>query len=363
MSTTHTIEQAQHTSGALPKTRIRVPEAPTLPSLTFRGFRGEEDYPAMVAVIEGSKEADQLERTSSVQDVARSYQYLTNCDPYRDMLFAEVKGQVVGYSRVWWQEELDGTRVYEHFCYLLPQWRGKGVRRAMLRHNERRLRQLAAEHQAVFSATDGNGPARFFQAWGADTETDWLSLLSDAGYKAVRYSFEMVRPDLEELPDLPLPEGLEVRRARPVQYRTIWQANQEAFKDHWGAIEWHDEWFEEWKVSPTFQPELWQVAWQGEEVAGMVLNYIDAKENEAYERRRGYTEDICVRRPWRRRGLARSLIARSLRLLKAQGMNEAALGVDADNPHGALRLYQSMGFRTIKQYTILRKRLEPVAQA
>ena len=65
-----------------------------------------------------------------------------------------------------------------------------------------------------------------------------------------------------------------------------------------------------------------------------------------------------ARRPWRRRGLARALIARSLRLLQELGMEEAALGVDAENPNSALRLYESMGFRTVKQHGTYRKALE-----
>ena len=90
----------------------------------------------------------------------------------------------------------------------------------------------------------------------------------------------------------------------------------------------------------------------------MVLNYVDRAENEAYNRKRGYTETICVRRPWRRRGVARALIARSLRELRDLGMTEAALGVDAQNPSGALRLYEGMGFRPVKRHTAYRKSMD-----
>ena len=57
-------------------------------------------------------------------------------------------------------------------------------------------------------------------------------------------------------------------------------------------------------------PELWQVAWDvaKDEIAGQIQTYIDARENEKFARHRGYTEGISVRRPYRRRGLALSLI-------------------------------------------------------
>lgn len=61
--------------------------------------------------------------------------------------------------------------------------------------------------------------------------------------------------------------------------------------------------------------------------------------------------------PWRRQGLARALIARSLHVLKAQGMTESTLGVDSENLSGATRLYEECGFQVVKQNTIYRKSL------
>jgi mycothiol synthase len=333
------------------KDTIAVRDAPEIPGLIFRRFRGEADYLAMSAVINGSKDEDGLEWTQTAEDVARTYRHLLNCDPERDMLFVEVAGQVVGYSGVWWNQETEGKRLYHHFAHLLPEWRQNGLRRAMLRHSERRLRQIAAGHPQ-------DGP-RLFEAWSSDDEEHWTALLASEGYEGVRYGFHMVRPNLEDIPDLPLPEGLEVRPVAAEQIPQIWAAAKEAFRDHWGYSEdgWDQE-LAEWREAPTFQPDLWQVAWAGDEVAGMVQNLINEAENEEYGRRRGYTEGISVRRPWRRQGLAKALIARSFRLHKELGMEEAALGVDADNPNGALQLYKSMGFQVVKRQTTFRK---PVA--
>jgi ribosomal protein S18 acetylase RimI-like enzyme len=83
----------------------------------------------------------------------------------------------------------------------------------------------------------------------------------------------------------------------------------------------------------------------------MVLPFINQNENQEYNRLRGWTEEICVRRPWRKRGLARALLVRSLWAIKERGMQEAALGVDTENLSGALRLYESVGFRPVKRWT------------
>jgi len=90
---------------------------------------------------------------------------------------------------------------------------------------------------------------------------------------------------------------------------------------------------------------------------GHVLTYIHHDENKQFDRKRGYTEWIGVARPWRRRGVARALISRSLQAQKAAGMTESALVVDGDNPNEATRLYESCGFQVVKKDTLYRKPL------
>ena len=330
--------------------RIRVPEAPEIEGLVFRGFRGESDYPHMLAVIEGSKEVDQIERTETLEDLANNYAHLTNCDPYQDMLFAEVDGQVVGYSRVTWWTEDSGNWIYLHFGFLLPAWRHKGIGRAMLRYNQNRLRQIAAERE--------DSAARYFESFASDTEVANQALLQSEGFKAVRYGFEMVRSLSDPIAEKPLPEGLEVRPVLPGHYRAIWEANQEAFQDHWGYSPAKEEDYQRWLNESIFQPDIWQVAWDGDQVVGMVLNFLVEAENIKYDRQRGYTEFICVRRPWRKQGVASALITRSLKMFKQMGMTEASLGVDTQNLSGALRLYESLGFEPVKQHTTYRKLMD-----
>jgi mycothiol synthase len=328
---------------------IDVPDAPAIAGLVFRHFRGDDDFSAMAEIITASTEEDQLELAETADDIARDYRHLTNSNPAKDMLFAEVDGEAIGYSRMFWQQVDDGPRLYFQFAYLKPAWRGKGVRRAMLRHCERHNRAIAADHDVACP--------KVLDAYAGDTETDWVRVLEEEGFKPIRFSFQLVRENLDGIPDLPLPDGLDVREAQPAAHRKIFDAAREAFRDHWGfsADEWNDETLKSWMESDTWQPHLWQVAWDGDEVAGMVLNYIDEKQNRKFGRKRGYTETICVRRPWRRRGLARALIARSLRVHKTQGMTETALGVDAENPNGALQLYQSMGYKTVRRSVAYRK--------
>jgi len=329
---------------------IYVEEAPTIPGLTFRGFRGETDFPKMEAVLLKSKETDQIEDIDTAEDLARRYNHLVNCDPYRDMLFAEMDGEVVGYSRVYWFEEVEGNRIYIHFGNLSPEWRRRGIGRAMLRYNQQRLREISDTHP-------DNTP-RFFESFAADTEHAATALLLNEGYTAVRHFYIMVRPNLDEIPDAPMPEGLEVRPVEMEHLPAICEAAKEAFRDHWGFSEEMEPTVEQMKDNRNFDPSLWRVAWEGDQVAGMVLSFIDPLENEKYNRKRGWTENICVRRPWRKRGLARSLIVQSLQAVKERGMTQAALGVDTQNLSGALRLYEGIGFRPVKRFTNYQKALK-----
>ena len=317
---------------------------------TYRNFRGEDDYQIMVDIINGSKDADGLEWTPLLEDTANQYQYLKNCDPYADMVFAEVAGQTVGYGRCWWDEQIDGPLVYSSFSQLLPEYRNKGIRRDILQRMESRLRQIGAEHPAKYE--------KVLQAWANETETHWSQLLESEGYEVVRYGLKMVRPDWDNIPDCPIPEGIVIRNGGKVEeYRQIWDAACEAFRDNWGESECTEIEYAEWRGEPTFQPPMWRVAWAGDEVAGGVLNFIKQDENEKYGRKRGYTETIFVRRPWRGQSLAKALIARSFLAHQEAGMTEAALGLDADNLSGALHLYRQMGFVETKRAMTYRKPL------
>ena len=185
-------------------------------------------------------------------------------------------------------------------------------------------------------------------------------MLEREGYRPARYFWEMVRPTLDDLPDFPLPEGLEVRPVLPEHYRAIWDAANEAFCDHWGFVLPSEEDYQAWLNDKIFfWPQLWQIAWDktSNQVVGQVRTFIDQSQNEKYQRKRGFTEFISVRQPWRKRGLARALIALSLKAQKESGMTESALGVDSENICGANRIYEACGFRVVKRTTAYRKPL------
>jgi ribosomal protein S18 acetylase RimI-like enzyme len=231
-----------------------------------------------------------------------------------------------------------------------PRGTGRDAFEALFDALEARVRVIAAGHPTG---------AKVFETFGGDLAPERDRLLLERGYTAVRHEFVMVRPTLDDLPDAPLPDGLEIRQVRPEHLPAIWSAHVEAMRDGRGFTEPDDAKYQQFLTDPvTSDATLWRVAWDGDQVAGQVRSFINPEENRRRGTLRGHTEFISVRRPWRRRGLARALIAASFPLLRARGMTEATLGVDTENPSGALRVYESCGFRSVSRETVYRKPLD-----
>jgi mycothiol synthase len=327
---------------------VILPDAPAIPGLAFRPFDPTRDYPGLVELIGECHLADRLEYLPTVENLRVDYELLDEFDPRRDVLLGEVDGALVAAATTDVRTR-DGVGVHQMEGWVRPAWRRRGIGRSLLHWTERRAVEVAR--------VDGRGPERRFTAWPDDQQVGAIALYEAEGYRIVRYGFLMVRDLAEPIPDLPMPDGLEVRPVDAADHRRIWDADTEAFRDHWNPAERVDADFERWFASPEIDTALWQVAWDGDEVAGSVMNFVFPAENEALGISRGWLEHISVRRPWRRRGLASALIARSLAILRDLGLAEAALGVDAENLSGALRVYEAIGFRRSRTGVSYRKEL------
>jgi mycothiol synthase len=315
-----------------------------LPGARFRTCRGPEDYAAMIEVVNAAYRADGVEEVVTPGQHAAEYDHPVGYDPRTDVLVCELGGRMIAYSRCSWEHRTDGTWTYDTRGYVVPEHRRLGLGRAMLRWGEGRLRAIAAGHPA--------GEPRLFASWAMDQEAGAQALLRSEGYEPVRYFFEMVRPTLDDLPEPAAIEGIELRAGEQDRLEPVLVAENEAFRDHWGHREETSTDFERFLSIPDVDPRLWVVAWDGDEVAGSSLNVVYAADNEAFRRRRVWIDALSVRRPWRRRGLGKALLVKSLRVARDEGMTSAGLGVDAENPTGALGLYEQVGFAVVRRSTV-----------
>jgi len=330
---------------------IRPPMAPSVKGLVFRHFEGDQDLPIIVDVSNRSMEADGDAFVFTMNDVRAEYDDPINFDPEEDVMIAELEGKPVGVSTVRWKQKQDGIRLYEHHAHLVPEARLPGLRQCMFVWGEERLRETAAGHDTP--------DRKELEVWTKAEMNDWRKLVVANGYKDDWHLFEMKRSNLDNIPDCRLPPGVEVRPVTRDNFRAVFEGAREAFRDERSYTEerWGEDAYRRTLENPQLRLDLWQVAWAGEQVVGGVAIMISEEENVALNRKRGWTEAVFVRRPWRKQGIARALLANSLRVLKEVGMEEAALGVDTDNPSGALRVYKQMGYVEAYEFIFARKPL------
>ena len=152
-------------------------------------------------------------------------------------------------------------------------------------------------------------------------------------------------------PAVAAPEGLEIRPFRlEADERTMHDTMTEAFEDHFRQS---DEPFEAWKTRllghASFDPDLWWLAWDGDEAAGGLIAYDHGD--------LGWIQGLGVRRPWRRRGLGAALLAQALAAFAARGQLRVDLGVDAEGETRPLRLYERAGMQASSAYELYARRL------
>lgn len=341
----------------LPGATVNVPEAPAIPGLAFRRYRDEADFRHMIAVRAGCVAADRIdvfstdERIPTVEDLTAWFAAARTgdppFDPIRDMLFAERDGRVIGYNRVTWWPEEDGTHLYLHLGYLLPAHRRQGLGRAMLRWAEARARAIAAAHP---------GPrADVYGANATSDERELTSLLRAEGYTPVFSVLEMELSDVAALANVPaMPDGLETRPVGPEHYRALWEATNDAYRgrDVIMVLPTEEDYQEEYVHNPYLDPALIQAAWAGDDIAGLVrCETLPGPGPHGY----GVVAQVAVRPAWRRRGLAYGLLLRGLHALRARGIQMVRLDVRQDNATHAQDLYERAGFHVLKEHVRYRK--------
>ena len=260
------------------------------PNRTFRYFGGEADFTTMRSILIASTKADQIIETATVDDIRNWCTPSKRFDPNRNIFFALGKRQEdetieIGFSRVSWYTGKEKVGLYCQTSFLLPEHRKQGIWSGMVKENERRLREISAGHP--------NTPKRFFQAWATETQEDWISVLENEEYQAVRHFNNMLR-SLKSVPEQEMPVGLEIRPVQPGHYRSIWEAQKEVHKELFETVaeNWTSDNYKAWLKNPSHTSHLWQVAWDGGQVAGMVLARINETENRELGRKRGYTRVV-----------------------------------------------------------------------
>jgi mycothiol synthase len=192
------------------------------------------------------------------------------------------------------------------------------------------------------AATKGK---QHIRGWASEGDRGLEDAYERAGFRPFRYSFRMEIDLLDEVPEPSWPDGSVVRGFREGEERRVHRAQMDSFADTWGFSEWAFEAWAHWSMGELFQPEHWFVVECGDDLAAIALCRVPETEPEL-----GWVDIIGVVPAYRRRGLAIALLQHVFRHFAALGLARVALSVDAENPTGAVRLYERAGMCVARKY-------------
>jgi mycothiol synthase len=249
----------------------------------------------------------------------------------QDVWLVDAESRLAGYATL----EERGENRYLSDGYVHPDLRGRGAGGLLVDLAESRARELGASSvQNTILPVDEAA----------------VGVLGSRGYRPVRHFYRMT---IELGDDAPEPEwqGVRVEPFAEVDALAFHEAIEDAWQDNWDYSPRPFEQFRERLLGGfRYDPSLWTVVWSGDEIAGGTIC-----EAGLYDM--GWIRSLSVRRPWRRHGLGMALLLNAFAQFHARGERRVGLGVDAESPTGATRLYERAGMRVVEETAIYRKDL------
>jgi mycothiol synthase len=269
-------------------------------------------------------------------------------DPHRlqgdtDILVVEPDGRVVGYLAYFQYEPFT---VFEFQAFVDPDYVKTPVFESLLHIAESRARDMmrrAPDGERVYLNGEVSGAATLLHR-----------AYEDAGFEPVRVFLTMSAELNEPPPPAVHPEGVQVRQFVPGQdERAVWAVSEAAWVDHWRFTPMPYEEFVYLRITaqPGFDPSLWYLAIDGDEVVGVLLGLAER----AGRPNSGWVSLVAVLREHRGRGIGLALLREAFGEFYRRGYREVALVVDSASDTGANRLYERAGMREVDRALIYEK--------
>jgi mycothiol synthase len=252
-------------------------------------------------------------------------------------------GALVAYGVVNWRKNLVDVDRLNTDSSVRPGWRRRGLGRALMTWMIGRAEALHEKHHPDVADAELNAAT-------ISTNTGAEVLFTSLGFKQIRYFFEMKRPFGSPIPVVEVPDGLRMVPFDPQYDEALRLVHNEVFLDHWGSTP-KDE--ETWKVwftgSRSFRGNLSFLVLDGEEIVAYANGFEYEADTAVTGIREVYVGQVGTVRSHRGQGLAAVALSALMRQAEQDGFKRASLGVDADNPTGALGLYERLGFEQGKK--------------
>ena len=256
---------------------------------------------------------------------------------------------MVGYGVLTCRSVAEPVHNMRHEGGVHPSYRGRGFGGELLDWAE----------QTAVPLHDERFPGRplSLSSGCLSRNADAVALHEQRGYQPVRWFHSMTRDLSAAIPAAMIPAGVEISGYAPERAEHALLVRNESFRDHWESTETSTQSWARFLASPAFRPGLSFLAYEGSEPLGMLIS----REHDAYNRATGHRDLhialVGTRAAGRKRGIATALLMTAMSAARAEGYDQASLGVDADSLTGAVRLYERAGFTVALTWTAYRKQL------
>jgi mycothiol synthase len=300
----------------------------------MRSFKGEADLEAIAYLINTCETVDKLESGTSVSELRDEFNTPFVNQAHDLKLWEDCNNQLLGFGRLWIpdpSEVIDGFLGFQ----VHPSVRGGNIETQIIQWAEQRMQEVRQEKGLPVKLRSG----------ARDKHTERIVILENHGFVSDRYFFTMQRSLTEIIPQPQFPSGFTLRQVKPEDAEALTELFNQSFVDHWNHHDSTVEYVKYEMAQQNYRAELDLIATAADGTfAAFCYSVINREENIRKGRQEGYIAILGTRRGFRRIGLGRAMLLSGLHRLKGFGMDTASLGVDADNPNGALRLYESVGF-------------------
>ena len=257
------------------------------------------------------------------------------------------EGELAAYVEVGGHQE---PHVQIGVGVMLPAaFQGRGIGTALLEWGEGRarefMRKAPKDAQVVMTAACNEKDhyrTALYQRYGMDIYRHFFKMVID---------FE-ASPQPSEVPD-----GIVIRPyVEETELYPLSQCYLDSFQDHFGFS---GQTLEDTATyirhlidkDPDYDPELWFVAVEGEEMVGFSICAGKTTEDPLM----GYVNVLGVVRDYRKQGLGMALLTHSFADLHSRGCERVGLSVDASNLTGATRLYEKAGMDVRERFDLYQK--------
>ena len=320
----------------------RPPKTPVnLPPGYFARPATMDDVPAVTELLNAAEIAEWGEPDFTESELRDDWA-LYDGDPGKAItLVVAPGGELVGYMAI----TDNGSGAIEADGYAHPGYLGKGIGTWLIQESERMAFDIVSGLPSTQRAT--------IRSFTAGTNERALALLDHEGYNAIRHFWRM-EIEFDGPPPAPAwPDGVRVADARPgVDERGLYDLTEAAFSEHFELAPQLT--FEQWERERKrhgFDPSLWTVVWHGDEMIACGIGRMTGEGT-------GWISLLGVRKDWRGNGLGRGVLLHLFRRFQERGVPSVALGVDAANATGAIRLYESAGMKTVRNFVLFEKTLQ-----